>query len=176
MTLRAFEGIQPRVSRPEWIDPTALVIGDVVIGDDSSVWPLAVVRGDVQSIRIGARTNIQDGAVVHVTHDGPYSPGGHATDIGDDVTVGHRAIVHACRIGNRVLVGMGAIIMDGAEVADDVIIGAGALVPAGKHLASGYLYVGSPARAQRPLSDDEHDMLAYSAAHYVANARRHAGG
>lgn len=174
MTLRSFEDHTPRVTQPEWIDPTALVIGDVVIGEQSSVWPMAVLRGDVQAIRIGARSNIQDGAIVHVTHDGPYSPGGYATTIGDDVTVGHRAIIHACRLGNRVLVGMGAIIMDGAEIGDDVILGAGALVPPGKALESGYLYVGSPARAQRALTADEYELLTYSAAHYTANARRHA--
>lgn len=174
MTLRTFEGHTPRIAQPEWIDPAALVIGDVVIGEHSSVWPMAVLRGDVQAIRIGARSNIQDGAIVHVTHDGPYSPGGFSTTIGDDVTVGHRAIIHACQLGNRILVGMGAIIMDGAEIGDDVILAAGALVPPGKTLDSGYLYVGSPARAQRALTADEYELLTYSAAHYTDNARRHA--
>lgn len=176
MTIRNFEGMQPRIDASVRIDATALIIGDVAIGADSSVWPMAVIRGDVNAIRIGARTNIQDGAVVHVTHDGEFTPGGFATSIGDDVTVGHRAIIHACTIGDRVLVGMGAIVMDGAVVADDVIIGAGALVPPGRKLVSGQLYVGSPVHARRALTDEEYRMLPYSAHHYVDNARRHGNG
>ncbi len=173
MTVRNFEGMQPRIDATVRVDATALVIGDVEIGADSSVWPMAVVRGDVNAIRIGARTNIQDGAVVHVTHDGEFTPGGFATHIGDDVTVGHRAIIHACTIGSRVLVGMGAIVMDGAVVPDDVIIGAGALVPPGRRLSAGQLYVGSPVHARRALTDEEYRMLPYSARHYVDNAQRH---
>ncbi len=173
MATRTFEGYAPSLDGVAYVDPTAVVIGDVELGRDSSVWPMAVIRGDVHRIRIGARTNIQDGAVVHVTHDGEFTPGGYPTLIGDDVTVGHRAIVHACTVGNRVLIGMGAILMDGAQVEDDVMIAAGALVPPGRHLASGYLYVGSPARAQRALTEAEYRMLPYSAQHYVANARRH---
>ena len=174
MTLRTFEGVTPSVAEDAWVDPAALLIGDVAIGAQSSVWPQCVLRGDVHRIRIGARTNIQDATVVHVTHDGEFTPGGHPTEVGDDVTVGHRAIIHACRIGDRVLVGMGAIIMDGAVVGPDVMIGAGALVPPGRELASGWLYVGSPAKPARELTDEERRMLVYSAHHYVANARRHA--
>ena len=174
MAIRAFEQQEPRLGEAAHIDPAAVVIGDVEIGAHSSVWPTAVIRGDVHRIRIGARTNIQDGAVVHVTHDGEFTPGGFPTIIGDDVTIGHRAIVHACTVGDRVLVGMGAIIMDGATIGDDVIIGAGALVPPGRDLASGHLYIGSPVRCQRALTAEEYRMLPYSARHYVANARRHA--
>ncbi len=174
MTVRTFEQIDPWIAEEAYVDPTAVVIGDVTIGARSSVWPQCVLRGDVNVIRIGERTNIQDGSIVHVTHDGEFSPGGYATHVGHDVTVGHRAIVHACIIEDRVLVGMGAIIMDGAVVRSDVILGAGALVPPGKDLAGGWLYVGSPARAHRELTDDEYRMLGYSAEHYVEVASRHA--
>jgi len=177
MTLRTFEGIDPYVADDAYVDDAALLIGDVTIGPQSSVWPGCVLRGDVQVIRVGARTNIQDGTIVHVAHDGPPNPeGGLATEIGDDVTIGHRAIVHACRIEDRVLVGMGAIVMDGAVVRADVIIAAGALVPPGKELESGRLYVGSPAKAARDLTEDELRQLRYSAEHYVEVAARHAGG
>lgn len=176
MTLRSFERIDPYVADDAWVDPEALVIGDVTLGAESSVWPFSVLRGDVNVIRVGARTNIQDGTIVHVTHDGEFSPGGVATHIGDEVTIGHRAIVHACTIEDRVLVGMGAIIMDGATVRADVMLGAGALVPPGRELASGWLYVGSPARALRELTGDEYRMLRYQAGHYVEVARRHAAG
>ncbi|MNC58686.1 UDP-3-O-[3-hydroxymyristoyl] glucosamine N-acyltransferase [compost metagenome] len=144
-----------------------MVIGDVELGDDCSVWPLAVIRGDMHSIRIGARTSIQDGSVLHITHAGPFNPGGYPLEIGEDVTVGHKVTLHGCRIGSRVLVGMGTIIMDGVVVEDEVVIGAGTLVPPGKTLESGYLYVGSPAKQARPLSDKERAFFAYSAANYV---------
>lgn len=119
-------GITPKLGKAVMIDPTAVVMGDVCLGDDVSVWPHAAMRGDVQIIRIGARTNIQDGTVLHVTHDGPYNPAGFPLHIGEDVTVGHRALLHGCTVGNRVLVGMGAIIMDAVVVEDDVMIAAGA--------------------------------------------------
>lgn len=176
MTIRGFEQIDPFIDETAYIDPAATVIGDVAIGAQSSVWPCSVLRGDVQSIRIGERSNIQDGTIVHVTHDGEFSPGGHATSIGDDVTVGHRAIIHACTIEDRVLVGMGAIIMDGAVVRSDVMIGAGALVPGGAELESGRLYMGSPAKEKRELTDEELRFLRYSAEHYAKLAQRHAGG
>lgn len=171
--LRTFEGQRPRLGRGVWVDPSAVVLGDVEIGADSSIWPQVTIRGDVQAIRIGARTSIQDGTVLHVTHDGPFSPGGLPLHIGDEVTVGHQAILHACRIGNRVLVGMGACIADGAIVEDEVIIGAGALVPPGKHLPSGQLYVGAPARPVRALTDREREFLTYSASQYVHLKDRH---
>ncbi len=173
MSIRTFEGHAPRIADSAYVDAQALVIGDVHLGEDSSVWPMSVIRGDVHSIRIGARTNIQDGSVVHVTHDCEYSPGGNAVAIGDDVTVGHRVIVHACEIGDRCLVGMGSVILDGAVVEPDSMIGAGCLVPPGKRLEGGALWIGSPARKVRELSPEELEFLRYSAAHYVDNKNRH---
>jgi carbonic anhydrase/acetyltransferase-like protein (isoleucine patch superfamily) len=150
-----------------YVDPAAIVIGRVKIGDDSSIWPTVVVRGDVHSIEIGARTSVQDGSVLHVTHDGPYAPGGRALIIGSDVTVGHRAVLHACTIGNSCLVGMGSILLDDVVTDDFVMIGAGSVVPPGKRLERGGLYVGSPARRVRDLREHELEFLSYSAAHYV---------
>ena len=156
-----------------WLDPMCLVIGDVHIGADSSIWPGTVIRGDIHRIRIGRETNIQDGAVLHISHDGPFMPGGSPLTVGDRVTVGHKAVLHGCEVQDNCLVGMGAIIMDKAVVESGVMVGAGSLVPPGKTLASGFLYTGSPARQVRPLSDREKEYLAYSAAYYVKLARRH---
>ncbi len=165
--IRIHNSIEPRLGERVMIDPTALVIGDVEIGDDSSIWPMTVVRGDMHRIRIGARSSIQDGSVLHITHAGPFNRDGWPLSIGDDVTVGHKAVLHGCTIGNRVLVGIGSIVMDGAVVQDDVVIGANTLVPPGKTLQSGYLYTGSPARQSRPLSDREMNYFCYSANNYV---------
>ncbi len=173
--IRPFDEKWPRVAHSAWIDESAVVIGDVTLGEDVSVWPTTVLRGDVNRIAIGDRSNIQDGTIVHVAHDGPYTPGGLPTVVGEDVTVGHRAVVHACTIGSRVLVGMGAVIMDGAVVEDDVILGANALVPPGKRLDSGFLYMGSPAKAARELTDSEREQLVYSARHYVRVKEKHEG-
>lgn len=167
MSLRAFGDDVPVLGDRVWIDPGAVVIGQVEIGDDASLWPMAVARGDVNTIRIGARTNVQDGSVLHVTHDGPYSPGGMPLVIGDEVTVGHRVMLHACTIGDRCLLGMSSTILDGATLEDEVFLGAGSLVPPGKRLAARSLYKGSPAQRVRALSDEELAMLRYSAAHYV---------
>jgi len=167
MSLRPYLDALPHLGERVYVDPAATVIGQVTLADDVSIWPGAVVRGDVNVIHIGARSNIQDGAVCHVTHDGPYSPGGAALTIGADVTVGHRAVLHACTIGARCLIGMGALILDGAVLEEEVMLGAGALVPPGKRLDSGWLYVGSPARPARLLREAERGFLAYSAAHYV---------
>jgi carbonic anhydrase/acetyltransferase-like protein (isoleucine patch superfamily) len=158
---------QPRTGKRVMIDPTALVIGDVEIDDDSSVWPMTVVRGDMHRIRIGARCSIQDGSVLHITHAGPFNKNGWPLTIGDDVTVGHKVVLHGCHIGSRVLVGIGSIVMDGAIVQDDVVIGANTLVPPGKTLLSGYLYTGSPARQARALSKSEMEYFCYSANNYV---------
>jgi len=165
--LRSWKGVTPLLGERVYVDPAAVVLGQVSIGDDSSVWPTAVVRGDVNAIVIGARTSVQDGCVLHVTHDGPYNPGGHALSIGDDVTIGHRAVLHGCRVGNRCLIGMGAVVMDGAIVEDEVIVAGGALVTPGSRCERGSLYVGSPARRLRALGGRELDQLAYSAAWYV---------
>jgi len=167
MTIETYGGISPTLGARVYVHPAAIVIGKVTIGDDSSVWPTAVVRGDVQSIRIGARTSIQDGSVLHVTHDGPYAPGGRALVIGSDVTVGHRVTLHACTIGNACLIGMGAILLDNVVTEDFVMIGAGSLVPPGRELKTGGLYVGSPAKRVRDLTEKEIAFLTYSAAHYV---------
>lgn len=165
--ITSFQGLYPRLGAGVFVDEQARVSGDVVLGDDSSVWPMAVIRGDVNRIRIGARTSVQDNAVLHVTHDGPYSPGGADLVIGDDVTIGHGVILHACQIGNRCLIGMGAIVLDKAQLEDECFIAAGAVVAPGKKLAGGFLYRGSPATAARPLSESERAQLKYSAENYV---------
>ena len=168
MPLRHFLDQYPRIGQRVWIDPAATVIGDVEIGDDASIWPGAVIRGDVNAIRIGARSNLQDACVVHVTHDGPHGPpGGLATVIGDDVTVGHGAIIHACSIGDACLIGMGAIVLDGARVEKNGFVGAGAVVSPGKVVGSGELWLGNPARCVRRLSEAEVGQLYYSAQHYL---------
>jgi len=167
MNIRAFNKRLPVIGQRCWIDPQACVIGDVVIGDESSVWPMTVIRGDVHRIRIGQRTSVQDGSVLHVTHDGPFSSGGYPLTIGDDVTIGHQVTLHGCTLGNRILVGMGALVMDGATVGDEVIIGAGSLVPPGKTLASGTLFMGRPARPVRSLTDEEYGFFKYTAQRYV---------
>jgi len=176
MNLRPFLDQSPRLGQRVWIDPAATVIGDVEIGDDASLWPGAVVRGDVNYIRIGARSNLQDQCVVHVTHDGPNGPpGGLATLIGEDVTVGHGAIIHACTIGDASLVGMGAIVLDGARVEKNGFVGAGAVVAPGKVVGSGELWLGNPARCVRRLSPAEIDYFLYSAQHYVRLKDRYLG-
>ena len=172
MTIREFDGITPQIADDVFIDDAALVAGDVNIGQQSSVWPMTVIRGDVNNIRIGERTNIQDGCVLHVTHEGPYGPG-RSLQIGDDVTVGHGAILHACTIEDRCLIGMSTTVLDGAIIHSEVMIGAGSLVPPNKELESGYLYLGNPVRRSRPLNDKEKNYLQYSAEHYVRLSQRH---
>ncbi|HZR36734.1 MAG TPA: gamma carbonic anhydrase family protein [Nevskia sp.] len=165
--IRPYRGVLPRLGARVYVDASAQLIGDVELGDDVSLWPMAVVRGDVNRIRIGARSNVQDGSVLHVTHDGPYSPGGADLRIGEDVTIGHGVILHACRIGSRCLIGMGARVLDEAVIEDEVFIAAGSLVAPGKRLASGFLYRGSPAQQVRALTEREIAQLKYSAEHYV---------
>ncbi len=167
MTIRAYQGMTAQLGERVFVDPTAVVLGDVTLGDDSSVWPQAVIRGDMQRIRIGARTSVQDGCVLHITHAGPFNPEGFPLLIGDDVTIGHQALLHGCTVGNRVLIGMACIVMDGAVIEDQVVLGAGSLVPPGKRLLSGYLYMGRPAQQVRALSDKEQAYFSYSAANYV---------
>ncbi len=165
--LRSYNNVAPTLGKKVFIDPASTVIGDVHIDDDSSIWPGAILRGDMHRIRIGKRTSIQDGAVLHITHASTYNPDGWPLIIGDDVTVGHKACLHGCQIDNRVLIGIGAIVLDGAHVPEHVIVGAGTLVPPGKKLESGYLYVGSPCKAVRPLSEQELQFFTYSAQNYV---------
>lgn len=167
MTIRAYKGILPTLGRAVYVDESAVIVGDIVLADDVSIWPLVAARGDVNIMRIGARTNIQDGCVLHLSRPSKGKPNGSPLIIGEDVTVGHKVMLHGCTLGNRILIGMGAIIMDDVIVEDDVIIGAGSLVPPGKTLQSGYLYVGSPAKQARPLNDGEKAFLSESAANYV---------
>jgi len=173
MNIRTFENHSPKIHKQVFIDSTAVVIGQVEIGEDSSVWPMAVIRGDVHCISIGERTSIQDGCVLHVTHTGPYDPDGHPLVIGDDVTIGHKAIIHGCTIKDRCLIGMGVTIMDNALVHSDVIIGANSLVPPNRELEGGFLWVGSPAKKIRPLTEKEKEYLKYSANNYVKLKDRH---
>ncbi len=167
VAIRTYRGSAPQLGTRVFVDASAVVLGDVVLGEDASVWPMAVVRGDMHRIRIGKRTSVQDGSVLHITHAGPFNPDGYPLLIGDEVTIGHNVTLHGCTLGNRILVGMGSIVMDGAVVEDEVVIGAGSLVPPGKVLQSGYLYVGSPVKQARALNDQERAFFAYSAANYV---------
>lgn len=165
--IRPYRDKRPRLGAKVYVDPAAVVIGDVEIGEDASIWPCAVIRGDVHFIRIGDRSNIQDGAVLHVTHDGPYSPGGFPLLIGADVTVGHGAILHACTIDDACLIGMHATVLDGARVSKHAMVGAGAVVTPGKIVGEGELWLGNPARCVRALSNAQIEQLYYSAQHYV---------
>ena len=167
MAVRPYRDQHPKLAQGAWVDSQATVIGDVVLGADVSVWPAAVIRGDVEKIRIGERTNVQDGAVLHVTHKGPYSPRGGPLRVGADVTVGHGAVLHACTIEDRCLIGMGSVILDGAHLESECLIAAGSVVSPGKKVASGTLWRGNPARYARDLTPEERDFMRYSAAHYV---------
>ncbi len=166
-SLRSYKGITPTLKNNVYIDEACVLVGDITLNDDASIWPLVAARGDVNRIVIGKRTNVQDGTILHVTRKSPSKPDGNPLLIGDDVTIGHKAMLHGCIVGNRILVGMGAIILDGAILEDDVILGAGSLVPPGKVLKSGFLYVGSPAKKVRPLTDAELNFLPESADNYV---------
>ncbi|MGH1439872.1 MAG: gamma carbonic anhydrase family protein [Cellvibrionaceae bacterium] len=165
--IRPYKEHSPSLGKKVFVDPAAVVIGDVVLGDDCSVWPCAVIRGDMHRIRIGSRTSVQDGSVLHITHAGKFTPEGWPLIIGDDVTIGHSVNLHGCQIGSRVLIGIGSTILDGAIVEDDVVIGAGTLVPPGKVLKSGFMYMGSPYKEIRPLKESEKAFFTYSSQNYV---------
>ncbi|RDS81469.1 gamma carbonic anhydrase family protein [Dyella psychrodurans] len=165
--IRSYKGITPTLGARAYVDPAATVIGDVVLGDDVSIWPGAVLRGDVHYIRIGARSNVQDGTVVHVTHDGPYSPGGFPTIVGEGVTIGHAAVIHACTIEDYCLIGMHATVLDGATIKKYGFVGAGSVVPPGKVVGERELWLGNPAQRVRLLTDKQIEQLHYSADHYV---------
>lgn len=173
MDIRPFGGHIPQLASDSFVDKTAVLIGDIVLGAESSVWPLCVLRGDVNTIRIGCRSNIQDGSVLHVSHPTAAKPEGSPLVIGNEVTIGHRSMLHGCTIGSRVLVGMGTIVLDDAEIGSDTVIGAGSLVPPRKRLAGGFLYMGAPVRQIRALTETEREHLRYSAGHYVKLAALH---
>jgi carbonic anhydrase/acetyltransferase-like protein (isoleucine patch superfamily) len=175
VTLRSHLGVAPVFGAGCFVDETALVIGRVCCAEDVSIWPFAVARGDVNRIDIGARTNIQDGCILHGVHDGPFRTGGLATRIGADVTVGHKAVVHAATVGDRCLIGIGALVLDGAVVEDEVIVAAGTVVPPGKRLASRGLYLGNPARRLRELHAGEIEQVLYTARHYLKLKEEHRG-
>jgi len=171
--IRDFEGISPVISESSYIDDSAVVIGDVVINDNCSIWPLTVIRADVNIIRIGNNTNIQDGSVLHISYAKLPLIVGAELHIGNEVTVGHKVLLHGCRVGNQCLIGMGSIVMDNVVIEDQVILGAGSVVTPGRRLESGFLYFGSPAKKIRPLTDAEKTNLMTSAMHYVALKQRY---
>ncbi len=171
--IRDFEQWSPRVEDALYIDPQATVIGRVELGRDVSIWPQAVLRGDVNHISVGARSNIQDGSVLHVTHVSEYAPG-RSLSVGENVTVGHSVTLHGCEVQDECLIGMGSTVLDGAVIESGVILGAGSLVTQNSVLSSGYLWLGSPARKLRELTDAERTFLRYSAQHYVELATKYA--
>lgn len=166
MSIRNYKNIAPSIALSAWVDDSAVVIGQCELAEDVGIWPNSTLRGDVNLIQIGARSNIQDGAVVHTTHESPITKGSRCI-VGADVTVGHNAILHGCIIEDECLIGMGAVVLDNAVVQKHVLVGANSLVPAGKVLESGYLYVGSPVKKLRALTDEEKSFFKYSAEHYV---------
>lgn len=167
--IRTFQGIKPTIPTSCFIEATAVVIGDVVMGEDCSVWVNTVIRGDVHYIRIGNRTNVQDLCMLHVTHDT------HPLTIGNNVTIGHNVVLHGCTIQDRVLVGMGAIIMDGAVIGEDSVVGAGALVVEGTVVPPKSLILGSPAKVKRPVTGEELEWIKESAENYVKYAKQYMG-
>jgi len=160
--IRTFKGITPSIAADAFVDESAQVIGDVHIGDESSVWMNAVVRGDVNSIRIGRRTNIQDGTIVHVMREPS-----HPTVLGDDITVGHGAVVHGCTIEDACLIGMGAILLNGSRVGAGSIVAAGTLLPEGCVIPPRSLVMGSPGKVRRAITDAEYAFILESAQNYV---------
>lgn len=168
--IRPFAGVWPSIDDSAFVAPGAAVIGDVTIGAQSSIWYGVVLRGDDHAVRIGVRTNIQDGSIVHVFNDGRSQ---HTTEIGDDVIVGHGAKLHGCRLDNGCLVGIGAIVLDGAVVERQALVAAGSLVSPGKVVPEGQLWAGSPARYKRDLSAEERGYLGWNAGHYVRTGAAH---
>ncbi len=165
--IRAFQGTLPVIPKSVFVEDTAVVIGDVVMGEDCSIWFHAVVRGDVNSIRIGDRTNVQDLCMLHVTHDT------HPLVIGSDVTIGHHVVLHGCTVKDRVLIGMGAIIMDGAVIGEDCVVGAGALITENTIVPPRSLILGSPAKVKRPVSQKELAWIKESAQNYIKYAQQY---
>jgi carbonic anhydrase/acetyltransferase-like protein (isoleucine patch superfamily) len=176
MSIEIYRGMTPKLGRDVFVHSSATIIGDVEIDDEASIWPGVVIRGDVNSIRIGARSNVQDGSILHVTHKSARNPAGAALIIGRDVTIGHAVILHGCRIHDECLIGMGSLVMDNAILEPRVLLGAGSLVPEDRVLESGWLYLGRPARQVRRLSEEELDYFAYQAANYARLAAEYRQG
>lgn len=165
--IRSFHGYTPEIHPGAWVDPAAQVIGHVTLGRDASIWPGAIVRADMHPIRIGERSNIQDGALLHVTHDDQYTLGGFGLIIGNDVTIGHGAVLHGCSVQDAALIGMRATILDGTLVKRHAFVGAGAVVTQGRIVGEGELWLGNPARCVRLLTQDEIQNIYYAAKQYV---------
>lgn len=173
MNIRSFRDKHPKIASTAYVDPLSCIIGEVTLENDVSIWPMAVLRGDINRIQIGARSNIQDGSVLHVVHQYEFCETGFPVIIGDDVTVGHSVVLHGCTIGNRCLIGMNATILDGAIIENDVVIGANSLVPQGKKLEAGFLYFGNPVKQIRPLTDEEKRAMQMNVDNYVAWAKEY---
>lgn len=165
--IKPFAEHTPHIAKTAYIDEQALVSGDVIIGEDSSVWPMASIRGDVNAIRIGNGTNIQDGCVLHGTHASEFFPTGYPVTLGNYITVGHQAMLHGCTIDDHCLIGMSTTVLDGAHIETKVLLGAGSVVPPGKVLSSGFLWLGNPVKKIRPLTEDELRFLEYSPVSYI---------
>jgi carbonic anhydrase/acetyltransferase-like protein (isoleucine patch superfamily) len=167
MSIRSHAGQVPKISASAYIDPDAVVIGDVEIGAGSSVWPMTVIRGDIHRIRIGAKTSVQDGSVLHVTHAGPYNPDGFPLIIGDEVTIGHKVMLHGCTIHDGSLIGIGAIVLDGAVIGASSLVAAGSLISPGMHIPPRSLVMGSPGRVKRSLTEEECRNIHSAAGNYI---------
>ncbi|HYB97664.1 MAG TPA: gamma carbonic anhydrase family protein [Candidatus Limnocylindrales bacterium] len=166
--IRSYDNLAPRIAFSAWVAPTAVVVGDVEIGEDSSIWYGCVVRGDVFHVRIGARTNVQDMTVIHVTHER------YPTILHDDITVGHRAVLHGCTVESRALIGIGAVVLDQAVIGEGALVAAGSLVTPSTRVPCGMMVMGAPARVVREVTDAERAWMAESSRNYVEYARRHA--
>lgn len=164
--IKEFDGFKPEIDETVFVAESADIIGDIIINKNSSIWYNVVIRGDEQPIRVGENTNIQDGCIVHTGWDVP-------TQIGNNVTIGHKALIHGCKIGDNTLIGMGSIVLDNAEIGEFVLLGAGSLVPPGKKIPSGVLAMGSPAKVIRELTDKEKESIKKSAVDYIESAKRH---
>ena len=175
MAIERYREQLPRLCQEVYVHPSATVIGDVELGDQVSVWPGVVIRGDVSHIRIGPRSNIQDGSILHVSRPSERNPGGAPLLLGHDVTVGHAVVLHGCEIGDECLIGMGALVMDRAVLEPRVLLGAGSLVPEGRVLQSGWLYLGRPAKPVRPLTPEELAHFARQSENYVRLAAEYRG-
>jgi carbonic anhydrase/acetyltransferase-like protein (isoleucine patch superfamily) len=171
MSIRTFNNLAPKIDKLAYVDEDAVVIGDVSINEHSSVFPMSVIRGDINYIKIGKYTNIQDGSILHVTHDSEYSIGGSPLIIDDYITIGHSVTLHACHIKSYCLIGMGSIILDKAIIEPYTLLGAGSLVAPNSVLEGGYLWLGSPAKKLRPLTEKELNFFSYSAKHYAKLAQ-----